>query len=116
MAVPVLPPTGDIGSYARLALGAVATAVATNGANYLVAHNLITSAQTADFVSWGSGVIIAGAAVLWARIKNLHFANKLNAAAATGDPNADPKAPAAVAAVQAAIADPSSPIVAKEPS
>lgn len=108
--------TVDLGSAARLALAGAAGIIATNGAAYLQSHGIITDGQTADVISWGSAAIVGLATAAWAKFKNLHFGDKLNAAAATGDPKADPSTPATKAAVEAAIADPNSGVTGKPTS
>lgn len=115
MADAALPPSGnaDVGSAARLGLALLAGIIAKGGANYLVSHGIITDADTAEVISIGTSIIMAGAAVVWAKFKNLHIGEKLNAAAATGDPTADPSAPSVKAAVSAAAANPSSAVAAK---
>lgn len=112
---PVKPPSNvtDLASATRLAMAAMATALATDGANYLVAHQLITSTSTAEVISYGSALLLGIGSLVWAKLKNINTGNRLIAAGATGDPMADPKAPEVVAAVVKAISNPNSPIVAK---
>lgn len=112
---PVLPASNatDLASITRLAMAGAATALATDGANYLVAHQIITSTSTAEWVSWGSAFLLAAATAAWAKLKNINIGQRLVAAGATGDPEADPKAPEVQAAVIKAIANSNSPIVAK---
>lgn len=104
----------DLASLARLAMAGAATALATDGVNYLVAHNIVDSQWSAKLIAWGGAFILAAGAAAWAKFKNSSWGHKVVAAAATGDPLADPAAAETIAAVTAAIANPNSPIEAKK--
>jgi hypothetical protein len=112
---PAIPQSAaaDLGSASRLCLALVAGIVAKDGSAFLVAHNIITSADTAEVVSVGTGVLIGLGSLLWSKLRNIHIGQKLVAAAATGNPKADPSSPLTQSAITAAISDPSSPITAK---
>lgn len=105
---PALPPiiSNNVASLARFALVSAAT--------YLVSHGIIAQDQTTTFISVGSGLAMAAASTAWVWWQNRQGAKKLVAAAATGNPTADPKAPEVVQAISAAIADPNSSITAKD--
>lgn len=112
---PALPPTSgaNFASSVRAMLFMAAAVIAGDGANYLVAHGYITSDMAAQAVAVGSGVIISTATLAWSFLQN-HFQVKMHvAAAATGNPQADPNAPSTQDAIARAIASPLSPITAK---
>jgi hypothetical protein len=104
---PALPPivSDNLGSIARFALAGAAT--------WLVRKGVITNDDVAGFVSGGAGIALALATLGWAWWTNHRKAQKLVAAAATGDPTAPVNAPETKLAVAAAIADPDSPIAEK---
>lgn len=104
----------DLASLTRLAMAGMATALATDGVNYLVAHGIVDSTDSAKVIAWGGAFVLAAGATAWAKFKNSTWGHKVVAAAATGDPLADPAASTTVAAVAAAIANPNSPIEAKK--
>lgn len=105
-----LPPliSNNLGSAARLTLTALA--------GLLVQRGILTNDETTAFVTIGSGILIAFVSFVWVFVQNKVQAKKIVAAAATGNPFADIKAPSTQAAIAAALADPTSPITAKEPS
>lgn len=104
---PALPPiiATNLASGARALLTTVAGVLVTNGA--------ISADQTSQFVNIGAGIVTMAATFAWAWFANRQNAKKLVAAAATGDPQADPATPETKAAVSAAILDPNSNISAK---
>lgn len=97
----------------RAFLLVASTGWALKGAHWLVAHGWLPNADVAQFTSYASGAIMAGATLVWAYFQNYRVAHKLVAVAATGDPKADVAAPSTQAAISAAIADPNSAIEAK---
>lgn len=96
---------------AMLLMGAAGEAL--KGANWLVAHGVIENSDAAQFVALGSSALVAAGTLGWSFLRNKLNAMKLNAAAATGDPKADPKDPDVKAQISAAIDNPLSPITAK---
>lgn len=104
----VKPLIGTMTTKATTALGAALLASAPTG--------LLTNDQATQIATAVVGLGLLLGSVVWSWIKVKLDAKKLVAAAATGDPKADPADPATHAAIAASIADPSSPITAKAAS
>lgn len=81
----------------------------------LFPSGVITSDQAAQTAGTIVAIGMFGLSILWSHIHDKANARQVVAAAATGNPAADPKAPATQIAVTAAINDPASPITAKLP-
>jgi ABC-type phosphate transport system substrate-binding protein len=112
---PQLPPTSaaNLSSSIRAILLMMATVEAIKGATWLVSHGYIENSDVAEFVSVTTGAIIAAATLGWSYLQNHFNGRKIVAAAATGNPGADPADPKTKAAVSAAINNSLSPITAK---
>jgi hypothetical protein len=106
----------DLGSLVKPLIGTMTTKATTALGAFLLASvptGVLSSDQAAQIAGSVVGLGLLIGSVAWSWIKVKLDAKKLVAAAATGDPKADPSALSSHAAVAAAIADPRSPITAK---